>query len=483
MTRKLRTILQGALLSLFCFLFLLPGPLQAATKKTLTRKDIIKLITKRNILSSLPYASYAVVSSKSSSSKSSKISELMTSGNPPKLSEIPSNPIDQLFWRPGVVSSIAEGSPTQMQCDEFHAGRDDGTSGGMGACEMASNVGYTFVDLFESQSSLCFMKGFPSNKNLKNDVVRVTKGRLPGGEIGKIFNPPNKISRVVKVKVSGVDPNQPDGPDFQELFLRISSSKENSSNKNLYEAKLWRCNEAGEVSGVNLISIASSGLTYKAEDMGLPSRGGGFHSSVTGHLQLSGNTFSWDPTRVRTVDKAFSDGSNRFKSYVEIGQDITTKSYDLFNGEAHKNFSISKFRATSAADAQFIEGAYKGLFGMGFGYSGATEFRDNYYASAPHNPLIQGLSSTDLSTDSFYSSIDEVSLDFSPYDCEATAEIELEIDLSTDVMKQLQQKCTVSFKDMHFCHEGPRDSSEPPRMVQIAEQNFNQVCGPPPPEH
>ncbi len=489
-----------SLLLVLCALSFGAIPAQAQISKNAVKKDLIKRILKRNALSRLPYTSKIVVSSNSARRSSFAISTV--SGTPPTLASIPDSDISTLFWREGVIDAIGSGSPDQMQCSEFHAGQADDLSGGMGACRMAEGMGYTFADLIQSQLSICYMKNFPTKKNLKARAVEVVRGKLPNGDITKLFNTPGGQARLVKVNVQGdgdggggdeggppdeegppQDGGPPpgegggpggqaqEGPGNQAIFLRVSSSKENKINKNLYEVSIWHCKDGdSSPSEVNYFKISSTGL-YTSENFGKPleQESAAFRSTVSGLLKASSSSLSWDSSKSRTIDKSFRDGENAFKAQIEIGSLIRSKTFDSFQGRSNKNYSVSSFTGTDVTDVRFLAGAYKGIFDDQFSFIGATEFRDSSYRAAPNNELVSQVSSFDFDADDFFSSSGNAELDFSQYDCTAAPDIELNLDMSNSALQTLKSKCEmVDFRNMHFCHE---DSA-----VQAAEQNFGPVC-------
>ncbi|RIL06368.1 MAG: hypothetical protein DCC75_10900, partial [Proteobacteria bacterium] len=145
--------------------------------------DIRAIIAKKNALSKLPYAANAVTKFKRSYSRPGNLRRKDVSGTAPTLASIPGSDISELFWREGVIDALASGQPNPEACGEFHAGQQDGESGGLGACHLTESVGRAFEDLVSSETSQCYMKNFPTETNLRAGAVVPVSGEFPNGKI------------------------------------------------------------------------------------------------------------------------------------------------------------------------------------------------------------------------------------------------------------------------------------------------------------
>ncbi|MCB0310266.1 MAG: hypothetical protein KDD42_03465, partial [Bdellovibrionales bacterium] len=369
----------------------------------------------------------------------------------------------------GVVDAIASGNPDQIQCGDFFAGQRDGQSGGMGACHMAEGVGYAFNDLLRSQTTLCYMQRFPKKKNLKAGAATLISGDLPSGNIEKLFVTPSDQARVVKVNITGLDNAGGDG----RIFIRVSSAAENSANGNQYEAKIWHCDEVREgPRELNHLEASDDGV-FTIENFGEPPNGGTFRSIVSGNLVSTGTALAWNPKKSRNISNSFQNSSDRFKAEIQIQNQIISKTFDRFRDRTNKHYTIATYSGSDVTNVRFLSGAYKGQANDGFNFSGATEYRDSFYASAPQNSLRDSVVDFDFAEDAFFDSLEDLSLDLSGYDCSAVPDIEITLDMTHALLQKVQSKCEASdFGNMHFCHETTE--------IRSAEQNFKAVCQAPP---
>lgn len=182
------------------------GKYSLVKKPTTIQKSTCKniVIPSKVNLSKLPSTAGLVKSAKLTSS----IKTQTVSGTPPTLSEIVTNGPSTIFWAPGVVSSIASGSPTPEQCNQFFSGSNDGSSGGFLACYMTQTAGYALAEVVRSGTTMCYMKNMPTEEVFKGGGFTVTEGSLPGGNVTNLFKTPSGSNpRIVKIVMSG-DPEE-----------------------------------------------------------------------------------------------------------------------------------------------------------------------------------------------------------------------------------------------------------------------------------
>ena len=451
------------------------GRIVAASKagaRKRARKRVRALLHKSGI-SKLPSVSSALAGRPGSTGMAAAVV-----GTPPPLVEIPGQPIKDLFWQPGVIDAIAAGSATPEQCRQYWAGTQDGESGGMGACNMAESVGYSFANILGADSSLCYMKRFPTPENVAGGGVSVVSGDLPGGDITRIFSvPPGAGSRVVKVDVNG-DPGGSGG--HQNVFLRVHGDAQNRAAGNFYKVDIWFCKGAptDPASGYDRLTISNSGHLV---DESADTEGGadGHVSIVDGYLTFTDGNVSYDTTRGRRarVESAWGPGS--FKGDVEIRSDNTmaVKSYDAGSYGAQKGYVVNAFSGSGPGSLSFLAGAFKGTHssdGTTFDQTGigATEFRTSFYAAAPGSELLGQLDAVNLDTDAFYADPPAPSVDASEYACDETPDVELTLDFENAGIRAAVAECDDRrFNGMHFCHDDP--------AVQQADMNFWTTCGGP----
>lgn len=395
----------------------------------------------------------------------------VVSGTPPKLVDIPSISVKDLFWLSGVVDAIASGSASQSQCRQFFSSTTDGDSGGLGACQMAEGVGHSFEALLNAETSLCFMKNMPTKANLRAGGITLVKGKFPDNDVTQIFAPGDK-GRLVKVNT----------PQFQgrgraeEIYIKVPSSSQNRAKKRLYMVQIYFCPSGQETPrGYNTITVSDGGLLSITLANGSDPFGGGANVlTARGYLTYSSGAPTWDNKRERSSSLEVDREENNFKASFSISEDdlLTQKFRNSFGERLSKVYSISRFSGTSTSDVSFLEGAYTGLDQFGAAsheYSGATEFRASYYAAAPANSLVDDVAAIDIPTDSFFGSEAEVEVDTSSLSCTAKSDIELTMNGDNDTLEAALQPCFKrEFERIEFCRN---DST-----IQQALRNFRSVC-------
>jgi hypothetical protein len=404
---------------------------------------------------------------RSNTSAKAVLASLAVSGTPPLLSEISSLGAQNVFWRPSIVSDVATGNPPSANsCQEFDGG-GDGESSAFFGCYMAQGVAETFSNILSGAGSLCYMRNMPSQANLDSGGVQVVAGSLPSGGITKVFETPSgSAARLVKVALGAED-----------IFIRVASAKTNESKGNQYGVDLFFC-QGGSVQGGESTVITLGG-SFKSESFNtMPSQNGGAagkgHTSVAAPLIKTSAGLAFDPNAERTASYTSINGSWIFASQVTIGGDniIKNKFRSSQNGTSNKIYTESKFQGSTITTAQFLEGASKGsLTNPMFGsqtFSGAAEYRNTFYASAPSSAFAQSVNAFNLDADPFFTGTPTVP-DAPLFDCGSTADVTLAMNFSAPSMQQLAQTCeALNIRNPQFCQS---------QTVIAAQARFPTVCG------
>ncbi len=444
-------------------------------KAAASAKKKLKQSIKKYGLAKLPSASKLVAKKKKKTAKALAYNfAAASSATPPTLLSISQSPIKDIFWAPNIVDEIVGGSPSQASCSQFYAGTQTGDSGGIGACHMAESVGFSFASILESQSSLCYMKNFPTQGNLNSGGVSVVSGELPSGGITKLFAPPTGSSaRTVKVNVTGAPGGGGEGEGGggpETIYIKVYSQTENQASSNMYKADLWFC-ASGTATGYDRLTIKNSGQ-FLSENAG--SDGGGNHAlQVGGFLTSNGNNLIWDTSKTRSsVLKSEHDGGY-FLSDITIlpSNIIKIKNKDDFGGGSRKGYVQTSFSGSDIEGLRFLRGAFIENFGGGpdSGFAGATKYGDGYYQHDSASPFEDDVLSIDFDADSFYSQSAPDAPDVSGLDCSPTVEVEINMDMNNSSVMASVQECDIrDLQHMHFCHDDPE--------VAQADQNFASVC-------
>ncbi len=391
------------------------------------------------------------------------------SGTPPTLPEIASSEASSMFWRSGVVDTIATGTPTETQCGEFFSGIVDGESGGYSACYMTQGVGYSMGSIAQSGTSLCYMKNFPTKANQNAGAVRVVSGSLPNNKIEQVFSTPTgSAPRLVKIRAGG-------GEEESIIYIKVYSEEQNIAQGNQYRYDIWFCDNgpSNPPQEYEQTRVTAGGELITTARHTIEGSGEGFQT-VRGFLAQEGSGLVYDSTKERTATYGSiteGDRASNMKSLVVVSSnnEIRSKVREQRGEEAPRfGYSVSSFLGTNVGDLRFLEGAYKESNGMR-NFSGATEYRDSLYVAAPSNTYSPELDTIDFASDSFYSSGATLP-ETKSFSCSASPNITLALDMSAESMIPVSESCEgTRMENLQFCQS---------ETLQAAQERYNSVCNP-----
>jgi len=408
------------------------------------------------------------------------------SGTPPTLSSFDRQGGTAIssFWRPGVVQSIAVGSPSSEQCGEFFTGPVDGQSGGLGACLMAEGVGRSFETAIDAGRSACQMRNFSSKISINDPAISFERGKklVPDGKLKNLFNPGER-ERLIKVRALGeIGEDQNGNPvplGAQNIFIRIPSNRSNERRNALYRAELHFC-EDGDTSarGYNLIQVSNNGI-LKIVNKDTQSESSRVSTvTMTGRVTPAGAALQWVLTSPRSGEVRFSGpvGGQTLKERIgfSVSKDevISRRLREGSQGRFAKEYSVASILGDNAVSLQLLTGAFKSESSGQGSVVGAAEFRDSFYASAPQSPLLSRAQSFDFSKDPLFSGSTDVSIDLSMYKCSLRPDISIVFEQSKVEDDFLAACESRGLKRMNFCSGSS--------LVQVAQERRPSVCAPPP---
>jgi hypothetical protein len=435
-----------------------PTAAQKAACKTL-------LIGSKVSLTKLPNLSKIAASSSSSAQ--------VVTGIAPTLSEILTSGPTSTFWRPGVVSSIATGSPTPGQCGEFFSGQNDGESGGFLACYLTQNSGFALSEIVRAGTTMCYLKNMPTAEVLRSGGMRVVRGALPSGGISSLFSTPSgSTPKIVKIGLSsgGEDGGASTG------ILKVFAADQIAASGDLYKYEMVFCEgDSRTPQEVEKTRITSAGaFISNSANVGGGGEGSRFTGTVTAFLRAEGGSFIFDSSRPRSASFSSTTQfggetfSNRSEVVISEGNELSNKEYSLSSRETRKAYSVSAFSGSGVTSIRFLEGAIKQSFASG-DFNGATEFRDSVYLSAPANRFVSSLSTVDLQTDPFFSGTPEPESITASVTCSTPADIEVEVTMENDSVRLITAQCESERLDgdVRFCSS---------QELEEAQNRFNSVC-------
>jgi hypothetical protein len=417
-----------------------------------SKKTCAKLV--RSSLKNIPSSKNAV-STNSSSGVGAKFT-----GTPPLITGLPNSDITQIFWRPGIISAVNSGSPSQDQCLEYSGRGANGTSAGEGACFLTQNVAQTFEQVLQAGTSLCYMRNMASANVINSGAVSVVKGSAPNGSLENIFETPLGANRLVKIAI-------PTEEGSENIFISVNGSNQNSSKGLSYGVKLWFC------SGNQTQAQESETITVSNENvMRHVSLGkqGGFTgtSSVSAKLIKDGSNLNFDPAAKRTV--TYIGGNSNFSSKSELSIDPSGRmDQKLLGSDSIKLYGIANFIGSSLSTARLTSGGYKFQTNTEAAKSQSIEWLDSFYALFTDSTILNELAQVDFSTDTFYSSLNITEPDFSDLSCSANADIELSLNMFSEAMVSVAQECEGErLQGGGFCFDTD--------ALRQARQNASQAC-------
>lgn len=368
------------------------------------------------------------------------------SGTPPALPDIPDLGVSLLFWRPGVINRLRTGHATLADCQEFFNSPVDGFSGGMNSCHLTQGVGYSFQTILSSGVDLCFMKHAPTQANLDAGGISLVHGHFPDNDVTQLFAVPSDSPKVVRVDLPG-----------KIFFIKIYDAATNSHQGDIYRFETWSCKGQPLPIQYSSTRVTADGrfiTTMNHSDHGVNS------FVVTAYLRREGSSFLFDNSKSRSATILFhaEDDSSHFKSVLTIDAEniIRNKVHEVRASDERKAYSVTRISGASVAELRFLEGAYKERHLRNdvedFLFSSGTEYRDTLYAAAPNGDLMNDLDEVDPGTDSFYSAIEAVDFDASPYSCSDLGDIEVLLDPTNGNILPISTACNgVRLQRMDFC--------------------------------
>ncbi|MCI5064754.1 hypothetical protein MRY87_03400 [bacterium] len=396
------------------------------------------------------------------------------SGTPPSYPEISEESALSLYWREvegeNVITALQEGTPSAAQCDEFFIGANDGESGGLIACEANIDSVRALVKPLEAGISACYLRNLATEENLEGGGISLVRGSFPAGHVANLYIPPTgSESRIVKMEITG--------DEFaQNIFVRTYSEEENSAAERSYRVDLWFCDgdqTSGAPGGIDQIQVGTDN-SFSASSVGL--RDGQLSISVDAQLAASSedeNAFEFDPSEAVDADIIFVDTGDdgeevqtrsAYRISVEDGV-IDLAKHDLNVGSGERNLSrfileylggMSDLAMTQGAGAfRFVEGEV--LTGTG---SAAFEYRDSAYLVTETSEFLSSVQEEDFSED-FFTTDPAISVDTTGYDCGATADVVVSVDMSAETMQAIDAECNSFLPEgTRFCESDAIQSAE-----------------------
>jgi hypothetical protein len=405
-------------------------------------------------LSDIPELSNMVDNTSTSASISYAL--MAVSGDAPSLNTIDSDDAETLFWD-GLISDVITNGADAEDIDAYWQGE--------GKCRMAQNVGFAFRHIEESGTSVCYLKNAPEAES----GVEITSG---DATVDNIFSPDTE-TKLVQVNVSNANfggEEEEGAPNEQNIFIQVYGTSTSEASDG-FAIDLWFCAE-GEDTPNSYEQVRVNESTGVMTQLHANVDGNGtFTSDFTGTLAINANgSVSFDPDSTQTAEVFFQGSSEDFKGRVQIiDGEMISKSWSTYEdseydfSEERKVYVNSTYSGTSTDDLKFLSAGFAAQWSNSDfeesgsdAFSAATEFQDTTYATLLSGDLFDSVNNFDFADDSFWDGTLAIDSDLvsarTSYDCNATPDIVVSMDMSDSGMQAVQTLCETAFDgNMDFC--------------------------------
>ena len=379
------------------------------------------------------------VATTATTSLNASLSKAVT-GTPPLLTSISSSNADDYFWNGLLATITTAGSATQSQIDSYWDGE--------GACRMAQAVGYSFQNMLQGGTSLCYMQNMPACSN----GVSITSGSATASTVFE----QGASNKIVQVNVSGQGANE-------TIFIKVfgTSTTEGASG---YAADMFFCNSSNTVGGYEQIRLTgSTSFTSKSVHADFGNFVGDLTASLT--TNASGQLI-FDPSATRSATVYFgpTDGSFTFLGAVSIDSAglLTAREYQIgsFGGGAsqeNKHAIFANFTGGTMDELRLLESSFalQDTYGSSDqSNTGATEYQTDHYEPVTSGTLLTTAQAEDFSHDVYTGSVTSQTADLAAitnYSCSTTHDVVVAMDFTASCPQAVAVECENNFQDMNFC--------------------------------
>jgi len=398
-------------------------------------------------LTQLPSITDIVGESASASMTSLALTKSAVSGTPPILSEITASSADTVFWNGLLadINALADDDviPQETFEDFWH---------GESACRMAQNVGYSFQNIQQAGTSLCYMKNAPG----ASSGVEIVSGDV---EAADLFAQ-TSTDKLVNVQISGEQ-----GEDANQIIFIKVYGTDSTEGANGFAADLWFCDQ-GESTPRGYEQVRVNTTTGVITQHNVDNNDDGdFVMDFTGKLtEDSDGNITFDRTQQQSATMTFA--SNQFGSFKGnvsvLGTTLTSKGYNTseFDSQTqtNKNYIISEYSGTGSDDLRFLSAGVANQWTNGNStdsFDAAVEFQSPAYVYNSELDVLADVTDYDFAGDSFFEdlTISESELDTSDYACSGlTPDIVVSMDMGNSAfLSEVVSLCENSFEEMNFC--------------------------------
>lgn len=422
-----------------------------------------------NSLSDLPATSTLVTGGASADLSAKSLGKAAT-GTPPLLKDITSSNADTYFWN-GLLATInatAVGSITDAQRIAYWQGE--------GYCRMAQTVGYSFQNILQGGTSMCYMQNAPSAAN----GVAITSGTATATTL---FDQ-GTANKVVKVVTS----NEGGGRGSSDIFIKVYGTGDSTGSSG-YAADLWFCS-SGSANGYEQIRVSNSANTITTTSV--HSDFGNFVGIISASLTTNASgQFIFDSSKDRGATVYFgpTDGSFTFLGGVTINSAglITARDYNTgtFGGQTNtnKHAVFANYTGDTMDTLRFSAASFalQDTFGGSpMTINDATEYSTTHYANVDSGTLLTTAQAERFDNDIYsgtsstaYSTAQTKINAISGFSCSTTPDVTVSMDFSASGPQAVAALCENHYANMNFC-DGTAVSTV--RSKIMASQSSRGAC-------
>ncbi len=407
-----------------------------------------------NSITQIPQTTEMVTGSNSTASTSlaapdSNLTNFAVSGTAPRLSSINSTNVDTYFWN-GLITQI-----NNLEVDPGDPAVAQAYFEGEGTCYMAQNVMFSFANIQQNATTLCYMQ----NLTQEDNAITIISGASRASEV---FEKTTQ-DKVVKVIIDNLPVAGGSETIDMNIFFLIYGLN-SPEGKSGYAFNMGMCPQ-GSSSAVQYQEYRINDATGAITGNSVETSNSQFTSIFSGFLTTDGSgNIIFDTSKDRSTLTTYKDSeggsTNIFKNQLTISGDVITNlnwNQASFSGTAisSKQKILSQFAGTSLPSVSFPQGAVAGIF-SGQTHRFGTEFQSTHYGPTNSSDLYNAIVNYDFS-DSFFEGPLQISpsmlAQLNAFDCTVEPDIVVSIDSGSTIFQNTQATCeTGSFDDISFCN-------------------------------
>lgn len=367
------------------------------------------------------------------------------SGEPPVITSIPTIGADQLFFRPGVLQSVIDGTPSDLQCREVLGAPYDGLSSGIVGCFLLEGSGYLFQAMLSAGRSFCYLKRVAEPEVVDGGGLVIRRGSLGSAGIRGLFAPSEGSgAKVIKLEL------QRNGVISGYVMVRLPSAGSNRVTGHHFRSDLLFCTPDGVDAGAEQIAIdLTGGYMTHVVDVTQDSL---VLVKINATLTERGARVVFDSERERNAEVGIYNFDLTQRSRAALvftpKDQLKVRLLDFSKNPPSRSYQVTSYTGRDMRSVRFLSGAFRDNTAASIGF----EYREPFYLSAPTARVVRALDEVDLNTDPFFTSTQLGAPDMPGLECNTPAQITARMDFDNQATKRAISICDRErLEDVAFC--------------------------------